>query len=109
MKTLAEIISMNPAGLLLPHFGPILSRVEGFLRKNLEAVSRWGSMVSEAVKTGLSIDQIHEYFITDVAKHAGKSEDELPDHIRRILKLSAIGYHSYMEKRIANQSSLTGN
>ena len=66
-------------------------------------------MVFEAVNTGLSIDQILEYLITDVAKHAGKAEEELPDHIRGILKLSAIGYHSHMEKRIADQSSLTGN
>lgn len=70
----------------MPHFGRILSGMEGFLRKNPEAVSRRGSMVSEAVKTGLSIDQMLEYFIIDVAKHAGKSEDEHPDHIRRILK-----------------------
>jgi len=107
MRTLAKIMDINPLGLLLPHFGPVLSGGEGFLRKNVEAVTRWGSKVYEAVKSQQSIEQVFRYFIADVAEHSGKPEGDLPDHIRRIVKLSAIGYCSYVEKRIASQSSLT--
>ena len=106
MRTLTKIMDINPSGLLLPHFGPILSGAEGFLRKNVEAVTRWGSKVYDAVKGQQSIDHVFKYFITDVAEHSGKPEGDLPDHVRRIVKLSAIGYCSYVEKRIANQSSL---
>jgi len=109
METLAQIMNINPSGLLLPHFGPVLSGVEGFLRKNVEAVTRWGSKVYEAVKGQQSIDHVFKYFITDVAEHSGMSERDLPDHVRQILKLSAIGYQSYIEKRIASHSSLAEN
>ena len=106
MRTLAKIMNINPSGLLLPHFGPVLSGAERFLRKNVEAVARWGSKLYEAVKSQQSIDQVFKYFITDVAEHSGKAEGDLPDHVRRILKLSAIGYCSYVENGIASQSSL---
>jgi len=102
-KTLTGIMSMRPVGLLLPHFGPILNDADKFLRTNFEVISRWGSKASQAVKIGKSANQIFEYFITDVAKHAGKPVDEVPDHFRRILMLSAIGYHSYVQKRMAKQ------
>jgi len=92
MRTLAKFIDINPSGLLLPHFGPVLSDVGGFLRKNVEAVTRWRSKVYEAVKGHQSIDQVLTFLISDLAKHSGKAEGDVPDHIRRILKLSAIGY-----------------
>jgi len=109
MRTLTRIIDINPSGLLLPHFGPILSGAEGFQRKNVEAVTHWGSKVYDAVKGQQSIDQVFKYLITDLAEHSGKPESDLPDHIRRIVKLSDMGYYSYIEKRIASQSSLTEN
>mgnify|MGYP001039313915 CR=1 FL=1 len=98
VKTLSRFMDMNPAGLLLPHFGPVLENVTGFLQANLETIRRWGSDASRVLKVGGSVNDIFELFITDIAGRAGKSRGEIPDLISKSIMLSASGYDSYLQK-----------
>jgi len=103
VKTLSRFMDLNPAGLLLPHFGPVLENVRGFLQANLETVRRWGSEVSRVLNRGGSVNDIFELFITDIAGRAGKSRDQIPDLISKSIMLSASGYDSYVQKMRTRQ------
>lgn len=107
VKTITRIKRMNLAGLLLPHFGPLLENTEVFLQTNLETIMRWRSMVLEAVKASEPLNRVFEAFMADVAKHTGKSQDEIPDHVTRSVLLSATGYYSYAQKTTSRQCILT--
>jgi len=91
-------MSMSPAGLLLPHFGPILKNTSEFLQASLEAIRRWGSIVHEAVAAGSPVGRVYELLLADVADRAEKPAHEIPDHIIRTIRLSAAGFSSYAEK-----------
>jgi len=103
VKTLTGFVSMNPTGLLLPHFGQVRENVRGFLDTNLETINRWSSRALEAVKAGDSVDETFEFFINDVACHSGKSREEIPDHIARSIMLSAMGCYTYARATEANK------
>jgi len=104
MRSLTRMLDMNPVGLLLPHFGPVLENVEAFLRTNLQTTKRWGSRVFEAVKANESHDEVYQYFVQDLLKLTGKSQDDIPDYMSRMILISAIGYYSYAQKRLGNES-----
>jgi len=101
LRTLRQIKDISPAGLLLPHFGPVLKNTRKFLQSNLETTEHWGRKVFEAVDAGKPINQVREFFVTDVAQQARKSREEIPDHIIRGIRLSAAGYYSYAQKKRA--------
>jgi len=101
VRTLGQIRDIRPAGLLLPHFGPVLDGTNEFLQSNLETTGRWGRRVSEAVEAEEPLNQVCEFFVTDVAHRARKSREEIPDHIIQGIKLSAAGYYSYAQKKRA--------
>jgi len=102
-KSLKLIISIRPAGLLVPHFGPILKNTGEWLQASLEAITRWGSIVHEAVTAGKPVGRVYELLLADVAERAGKPIHEIPDHITRTIRLSAAGFSSYAEKASAAQ------
>lgn len=103
VEAITRIMSIDPAGLLMPHFGPLLKNTGAFLQSNLETVGRWGSRVFEAVKAGEPFNRVLEAFIGDVAKDAGRSQDEIPGHVIRSIFVSATGYYSYAQKKIAGK------
>lgn len=98
METLNRMLNIHPTGLLLPHFGPVLRNVDGFLRTNLETVRRWGLRVSEALRLGEPMDHVFEYFMEDVARQLGRSQHGFPEYITRMIMISAMGYYSYVQK-----------
>ena len=52
VKSLTKFMNMDPAGLLLPHFGLVRENVRAFLETNVGTIRRWTSMAAETVKTG---------------------------------------------------------
>lgn len=101
VKTLTEFVNLNPAGLLLPHFGLVHENVGAFLESNIETIRSWGSEALEVVKAGGSLDQIFEAFIADVADRSGIVREAIPDHVTRSVKLSALGCHTYAQEKTA--------
>lgn len=97
-KTVGLIMAMSPASLLLPHFGPILGNTREFLQANLETIRRWGARVHESVAAGEPLSRVYEFFLSDAADKAGKPAHEVPEHIKRSIRLSAAGYYSYAQR-----------
>jgi len=98
-KTLTGFMGMDLAGLLLPHFGPVREGVGDFLATNLETIQLWVSKTFEAVRQGESIDRILESLIADVENRTGRSREEIPDHIIRSIRLTAMGCYSHAQER----------
>lgn len=103
VKTLTDFMNMDPAALLLPHFGPVREKVRAFLETNVQMIRRWGSVAAEAVKAGESMDRIFEAFMADVVNRSGMARDEIPDHVTRSVKLSAMGCCTYAQEKMAKQ------
>ena len=106
VKTLTGFTGMNLAGLLLPHFGLIREDLRGFLEKNLETIKQCGSRAFDAVNFGEPVDRLFDWFMTDIANRAGKSLDEIPDHITRNIMFSAMGCYSHAQEVRTKQRSL---
>jgi glyoxylase-like metal-dependent hydrolase (beta-lactamase superfamily II) len=101
VKTLKEFMNMDPAALLLPHFGPVRQHIQAFLETNIDTIRRWTSMAAETVKARKPVDRLFEAFVADVMDRSGLARSEIPDHITRSIKLSAMGCHTYVhEKKI---------
>lgn len=103
LKTLAGFMDMDSAALLLPHFGPVRENVQAFLETNAQMIRRWGSVAAEAVKTEQSLDRIFEAFMADVVDRSGIAREEIPDHVTRSVKLSAMGYQTYEQEKMAKR------
>ena len=100
VRSLTEFINMDPAGLLLPHFGYVREKVRVFLETNIEMISRWTSMATETLKAGKPMDQVYEAFMADVMNRSGLARDEIPDHVARSVRFSAMGCYAYSQEKI---------
>jgi hypothetical protein len=94
---------MEPAVLLLPHFGPVRQHIRAFLETNVEMIRRWTSMAAETVKARKPADQLLEAFMADVVTRSGLARHEIPDHVARSIKLSAMGCYAYAQERTIKQ------
>ena len=103
VETITEFMEMDPAVLLLPHFGPVRENVRAFLETNVQMTRQWGSVAAEAVKAGESVDRIFEAFMADVVNRSGMARDKIPDHVTRSVSLSAMGCHTYAQEKMAKQ------
>lgn len=101
LNTLEGFMNMNLAALLLPHFGPVLENLQAFLETNIQMSRRWGSVAADAAKAEQSLDRIFETFMADVVDRSGLAREEIPDHVTRSVKLSAMGYHAYEQEKMA--------
>lgn len=101
MSTLERFMGMNPAGLLLPHFGPLGENPKAFLETNLDMAKAWVSRAFEAVKRGESLDAIFEFFITDATNRSGKQLEEIPEYVSKTIMLSAMGCLAYAQAATA--------
>ena len=98
-----EFMNMDPAGLLLPHFGHVRENVGTFLETNIEMIGRWTSIATETVKARKPVDQVYEAFMTDVMNRTGLARDEIPDHVARSVRFSAMGCYTYAQEKIVKQ------
>jgi len=103
VKNLADFMNMNLAGLLLPHFGPVRENVGAFLNANIDTIGQWESEAQEAVRTGKPLDELFEVFMTGVLERSGRSRKEIPDHVVRSVKLSAMGCYTYAQAKTGKQ------
>jgi glyoxylase-like metal-dependent hydrolase (beta-lactamase superfamily II) len=103
VTSLREFMKMDPAGLLLPHFGYVREKVRAFLETNIEMIGRWTSTATEAVKAGKPLDQVYEAFMADVITRSGLARDEIPDHVARSIRFSAMGCYRYTTEKIVKQ------
>ncbi len=103
VKALTEFMNMDPAMLLLPHFGPVRQHIRAFLETNIETIRRWISAAAKMVKAGKPVDQLFEAFMTDVMSRSGLARDEIPDHVTRSIKLSAMGCYTYAREKTIKQ------
>ncbi|MGA2239725.1 MAG: MBL fold metallo-hydrolase [Candidatus Bathyarchaeia archaeon] len=103
VKALKEFINMEPAVLLLPHFGLVRQHIRAFLETNLETIQRWTSMAAETVKAGKPADQLFEAFMADVLSLSGLGRHEIPDHVTRSIKLSAMGCYAHAQEKTIRQ------
>jgi len=103
VKSLMKIRSMDPAGLMLSHFGLVRENVRAFLETNVDTIRRWTSRAAETVKTGGSMDQLLEYFTADIMGRSGRTLEEIPNHIVRSIRFSAMGCYTYAQESISNQ------
>lgn len=103
VETITEFMKMDPAVLLLPHFGPVRENVRAFLETNVQMTRQWGSVAAEAVKAGESVDRIFEAFMADVVDRSGMARGKIPDHVTRSVRLSAMGCHTYAQEKMAKQ------
>jgi len=95
LKTIAGFIEMNPKELLLPHFGVVQKNVRGFLESNRITIERWLSQAHEVVKSGGSLQRLFDLFAADVMTRTGKPRDMIPEHVARIIMMSAKGLHKH--------------
>jgi glyoxylase-like metal-dependent hydrolase (beta-lactamase superfamily II) len=103
VNSLTEFMNVDPVGLLLPHFGSIREKVRAFLEENIETTRRWTSMAAETVKAKEPPDQLFEAFIAEVTNRSGLAREEIPDHVTRSIKLSAMGCYAYAQEKTAKQ------
>jgi hypothetical protein len=55
------------------------------------------------VKAGKPVDRLFEAFMTDVMSRSGLARDEIPDHVTRSIKLSAMGCYTYAREKTIKQ------
>jgi glyoxylase-like metal-dependent hydrolase (beta-lactamase superfamily II) len=103
VKNLTGFMDMNLTGLLLPHFGPVRENVGAFLKANIDTIRRWGSEAQEAVRVGKSLDEIFQVFMNDVSEGSGRTRDEIPDHVVRSVRLTAMGCYTYAQAKTGKQ------
>ena len=103
VKTLKEFMNMDPATLLLPHFGLVRQHIQAFLEINIDTIRRWASMAAESVKARKPVDRLFEAFMADVMDRSGLARHEIPDHITRSIKFSAMGCYTYVQKKKTKQ------
>jgi glyoxylase-like metal-dependent hydrolase (beta-lactamase superfamily II) len=103
VKSLRGFVKMDPEGLLLPHFGHLREKVRVFLQTNIEMVRRWTSMASEIVKAEKPMDEVYDAFMADVMNRGGLARDEIPDHLARSIRFSAMGCYTYAQEKIVKQ------
>ena len=103
VKTLTQFMNMDPAALLLPHFGHVSEKVRAFLETNIQIARRWGSVAAEAVKAAEPVERVFEAFMADVVDRSGMEQDEIPDQVTRSVKLSAMGCCTYAQEKMVNQ------
>ena len=96
-------MNIDPAVLLLPHFGPVRQHIRAFLEMNIDTIRRWASMAAESVKAGEPVDRLFEAFMADVMDRSGLGRHEIPDHITRSIKFSAMGCYTYVQKKKTKQ------
>lgn len=100
VKTITGFIDMNPAALLLPHFGAVRKNVKGFLESNREMMGQWVSQALEVVRSGESLDRLFDLLMADVVNRTGKSRDRIPDHIAQMVMFSAKGCYTYAQSTV---------
>ena len=103
VKALTGFISIDPTALLLPHFGTVLHHIRAFLETNIETIRRWTSMAGETVKAREPVDRLFEAFMADVMNRSGLARNEIPDHVTRSIKLSAMGCYTYAQEKTIKQ------
>jgi glyoxylase-like metal-dependent hydrolase (beta-lactamase superfamily II) len=103
VKSLTEFMNMDPAGLLLPHFGSLRKHIRAFLETNIETIRQWGSIAAETLKAGEPVDRLFEAFMTDVMNRSGLARHEIPDQVERSIKLSAMGCYTYAQEKMIKQ------
>lgn len=103
LKTLTGFMDVDPVGLLLPHFGSVREKVRPFLKTNIETTRRWTSMAAETMNAEEPLDRLFEGFMADVMNRSGLARDEIPDHVTRSIKLSAMGCYAYAQERMVKQ------
>jgi len=60
-------------------------------------------MAAETVKARKPVDRLFEAFIADVMDRSGLARHEIPDHVTRSIKLSAMGCHTYVQEKTIRQ------
>jgi glyoxylase-like metal-dependent hydrolase (beta-lactamase superfamily II) len=103
VTSLTKFMNMDPVGLLLPHFGHVREKVRAFLETNIEMIRRWTSMATETLKAGKPLDKVYEAFMADVMNRSGLARDEIPDHVARNIRFSAMGCYTYAQEKIVKQ------
>jgi glyoxylase-like metal-dependent hydrolase (beta-lactamase superfamily II) len=103
VRVLTEFMNMDPAALLLPHFGSVSQHIRAFLETNIETIQRWTSMAAETVKAEDPLDRLFEAFMGDVMNRSGLARHEIPDHVTRSIKLSAMGCYTYAQEKTIKQ------
>jgi len=103
VKSLKGFMRMEPAALLLPHFGSVRQNIRAFLATNIETIRRWTSAAAEMVEAGEPVDRLFEAFMADVMSRSGLARDEIPDQVTQSINLSAMGCYTYAQERIIKQ------
>ena len=103
VKSLKGFMRMEPAALLLPHFGLVRQHIRAFLETNIETIRRWTSIAAETVKAEEPVERLFETFMADVVNRSGLARPEIPDHIARSIKLSAMGCYTYAQEKTVKQ------
>jgi glyoxylase-like metal-dependent hydrolase (beta-lactamase superfamily II) len=103
VKSLTEFKNMDPAGLLLPHFGLLRKHIRAFLETNIGTIRQWTSMAAETLKAAEPVDRLFEAFMTDVMNRSGLTRHEIPDQVERSIKLSAMGCYTYAQEKMIKQ------
>jgi glyoxylase-like metal-dependent hydrolase (beta-lactamase superfamily II) len=103
VETLNRFRRMDLAGLLLPHFGPVLQDVGGFIQKNLEATEQWGSRIRQALTENEPLSEVIEYFLADIAERTRKPRDGLPERMTRAVSLSVTGFYQHAQRKSRGQ------
>ena len=60
-------------------------------------------MAAESVKAGEPVDRLFEDFMVDVVDRSGLDRHEIPDHLRRSIKFSAMGCYTYVQEKTIKQ------
>ncbi len=103
VKALKEFMNMEPAVLLLPHFGLVRQHIRAFLATNIETIRRWRSSSCRNGQSREACRPLFEAFMTDLMSRSGLARDEIPDHVTRSIKLSAMGCYAYAQEKTIKQ------
>ena len=90
MDTIDILLKLNPRELLVPHYG-VCNDAVGILELTKTKTERWMNEVRAFEKMGLSLDEIVERFLGEIADEAGIGREDLDAFTQRSVRVSVMG------------------
>lgn len=97
IESLEHLRTLSPKQLLTPHFGKLNEAGER-IERNVEVLLQWETKVEKLLAEKTSPVEIVEALTKDTCERSGRSVSEFPDHLRRTVRVSALGFVRFLER-----------
>jgi len=100
IASIERILNLSPSRLLTPHFGIVVDP-EKWLADNVRTLHQWRNELGNLTTKGYSLDETIEAFLGEVSDQAGRSVNDMPEHIRISIRLSVLGFTRFLKSRVS--------